>query len=205
MADILDNTTLCIIQVQHKVDTPFFSCFLSFSKARSLACWWRRNTAHRRTFCLLTIKNSRFSASFRGISRLGCAIIFLRWFKLAHICFNGDHLIFDELPCLAKDHVCHNPFATMLAYMAHCCLEFPFFMLLMHVRVVRRFRLRDVITGEIFGRYLPSCVGHEPEWRKQDENQTDWKGIEKGDLFIYLLTKESSCLQNWSGFLTCCV
>jgi len=32
------------------------------------------------------IKSSRFSIGFRGISRLSSAFIFLRWFKLAHIC-----------------------------------------------------------------------------------------------------------------------
>ena len=35
---------------------------------------------------LSIIESSRFSVSFRGISRLASAFMILRWFKLAHIC-----------------------------------------------------------------------------------------------------------------------
>ena len=33
-----------------------------------------------------TMKSSTLSTGFRGISQLGSAFVFLRWFKLAHIC-----------------------------------------------------------------------------------------------------------------------
>jgi len=34
---------------------------------------------------MVTLKKTRFSVCFRGISRLRSAFIFLQWFKLAHI------------------------------------------------------------------------------------------------------------------------
>jgi len=36
--------------------------------------------------CFSDIKNFRFSECFRGIIQLRSALIFLRWFKLSHIC-----------------------------------------------------------------------------------------------------------------------
>ena len=42
--------------------------------------------------CDLSIKSSTFSIGFRGISRLGSDFIFLRWFKLAHICIQVTSL-----------------------------------------------------------------------------------------------------------------
>ena len=39
-----------------------------------------------------TFKCSRFSVRFRGISRLGSAFIFLRWFQFAHMCIQVDSL-----------------------------------------------------------------------------------------------------------------
>jgi len=43
--------------------------------------------------CLQPInKSSRFSVGLRGTSRLGSAFIFLRWFKLAHICIKVNSL-----------------------------------------------------------------------------------------------------------------
>jgi len=39
-----------------------------------------------------TNKSSTFSVGFRGISRLGSAFVFLRWFKLAHICIQVTSL-----------------------------------------------------------------------------------------------------------------
>ena len=38
------------------------------------------------------MKSSTFSTGFRGISQLGSAFIFLRWFKLAHICIQVTSL-----------------------------------------------------------------------------------------------------------------
>jgi len=48
-----------------------------------------------------TIKNSKLAGSFRGISRLGSAFIFLQWFKvecaeLSHICTQVTGLHTDE-------------------------------------------------------------------------------------------------------------
>jgi len=38
------------------------------------------------------MKSSTFSVGWRGISRLGSAFMFLRWFKLAHICIQVTSL-----------------------------------------------------------------------------------------------------------------
>jgi len=38
------------------------------------------------------MKSSMFSIGFGGISQLGSAFIFLRWFKLAHICIQVTSL-----------------------------------------------------------------------------------------------------------------
>jgi len=53
------------------------------------------------------IKSSRrFSTGFRGISRLGSAFIFLRWFKIAHICIQVTSFHFNSLACRCKDWWC---------------------------------------------------------------------------------------------------
>ena len=56
---------------------------LSGYRGAIVLCTWQ---------ALWTIKSSTFSIGFRGISQLGSAFIFLRWFKLAHICIQATSL-----------------------------------------------------------------------------------------------------------------
>ena len=50
------------------------------------------HTRHHRSGGCKTIKSTRFSVGFRGISRLGFAFIFMRLFKLKHICIQVTSL-----------------------------------------------------------------------------------------------------------------
>jgi len=72
--------------------------------SKKISCW--RNQVNKSTN-----KSSKFSVGFRGIIRPGSAFIFLRWFKLAHICIkvtsfhrwnkqgiNGKFLIGNRFP-----------------------------------------------------------------------------------------------------------
>ena len=67
-----------------------YICFLRtfFRKPNSICGFWKN------WFLTIscTIKSSTFSIGFRGISQLGSAFIFLRWFKLAHICIQVTSL-----------------------------------------------------------------------------------------------------------------
>ena len=57
-----------------------------------LSCIFKINNKDNEEIWGVTIKCYTFSIGYKGISRLGSAFIFLRWFKLAHICIKVTSL-----------------------------------------------------------------------------------------------------------------
>jgi len=60
------------------------------------------------------MKSSTFSVGWRGISRLGSAFMFLRWFKLAHICIQVTSLHKWKMQGISHKFLIGNPFHVTL-------------------------------------------------------------------------------------------